>query len=158
MPEQTKIEPLSATECETLGEAMWELIKQYPKQDNDPDVTAKYDELDAGVSLAVLVLGGRYKEKFISGGFIGEATFRVAYKSNPKTSPQRINSQAFVGRIMQWLEHTENLPKLTDNRTITKITASGTGELPYKDDTGQDKSTVYAVDAVMEYRKKGEYK
>lgn len=155
MREQAITEKLSATECETLGKAMWEVVKQYPRQDNDPDVTAQYDELDTGVSLAVLVLGGRYKEKFISGGFIGEATFRVAYKSNPKTSPQRINSQAFVGRIIQWLEHTEELPKLTDNRTITKITASGTGELPYKDDTGQDKSTVYAADAVMEYYKKG---
>lgn len=153
MPEQTKIEPLSATECDTLGKAMWELIKQYPRQDNDPDVTAQYDELDTGVSLAVLVLGGRYKKKYVNGSFVGEATFRVAYKSNPKTSPQRINSQAFVGRIMRWLEHTEDLPKLTDNRTITKITASGTGELPYKDDTGQDKSTVYAADAVMEYEK-----
>ena len=156
MPEQTKIEPLSATECDTLGKAMWELIKQYPKQDNDPDVIAQYDELDAGISLAIFVLGGRYKKKYVSGGFVGEATFRVAYKSNPKTSPQRINSQAFVGRIMQWLEHMESLPKLTDNRRITKITASGTGELPYKDDTGQDKSTVYAAEAVMEYYKKGE--
>lgn len=156
MPEQTKIEPLSATECETLGKAMWELIKQYPRQDNDPDVVAQYDELGADVSLAVLVLGGRYKKKYVNGSFVGEATFRVAYKSNPKTSPQRINSQAFVGRIMQWLEHMESLPKLTDNRTITKITASGTGELPYKDDMGQDKSTVYAAEAVMEYYKKGE--
>lgn len=62
MSEQTKIEPLSATECETLGKAMWELIKQYPRQDNDPDVVAQYDELGADVSLAVLVLGGRYKK------------------------------------------------------------------------------------------------
>ena len=62
MSEQTKIEPLSATECDTLGKAMWELIKQYPKQDNDPDVIAQYDELDAGISLAIFVLGGRYKK------------------------------------------------------------------------------------------------
>lgn len=149
MPEQTKIEPLSATEYDIIEKALWELVKQYPKEHIDPDVTAQYDELDAGVSLAVLVDGGRYKSHNVLGGFTAEVNFRVAYKSNPKTSPQRINSQAFVGRIMRWLENTKDLPLLTDGRVITKIAASGA--VPYKDETGQDKSTVYAAPAVMEY-------
>lgn len=154
MPEQTKIEPLSATEYDIIEKALWELVKQYPKEQIDPDVTAQYDELDAGVSLAVLVDGGRYKSHNVLGGFTAEVNFRVAYKSNPKTSPQRINSQAFVGRIMRWLENTKDLPLLTGGRVITKITASGA--VPYKDETGQDKSTVYVAPAVMEYRKKEE--
>lgn len=154
MPEQTKIEPLSATEYDIIEKALWELVKQYPKEQIDPDVTAQYDELDAGVSLAVLVDGGRYKSHDIIGGFTAEVNFRVAYKSNPKTSPQRINSQAFVGRIMRWLENTTDLPLLTDGRKITKITASTA--VPYKDETGHDASTVYAAPATMEYRKKGE--
>lgn len=149
MPEQTKIEPLSATEYDIIEKALWELVKQYPKEQIDPDVTAQYDELDAGVSLAVLVDGGRYKSHNVLGGFTAEVNFRVAYKSNPKTSPQRINSQAFVGRIMRWLENTKDLPLLTGGRVITKITA--TNAVPYKDDTGQDKSTVYVAAAVMEY-------
>lgn len=151
MAEQTKNEPLSTAECETLEKALWELVKQYPKEQIDPDVTAQYDELDAGVSLAVLVDGGRYKSHNVIGGFTAEVNFRVAYKSNPKTSPQRINSQAFVGRIMRWLENTNDLPLLTGGRTITKITASSA--VPYKDETGQDTSTVYAAPAVMEYEK-----
>lgn len=155
MPEQTKIEPLSATECKTVEDALWELVKQYPKEDIDPDVIAKYDELDTGVSLAVLVDGGKYKGYEIDGGFTAEVNFRVAYKSNPKTSPQRINSQAFVGRIVRWLEglKKDDFPPLTEKRKITKITAYGT--VPYKDETGQDTSTVYVAAAVMEYRKKG---
>lgn len=151
MPEQTKIEPLSATEYDIIEKALWELVKQYPKEQIDPDVTAQYDELDAGVSLAVLVDGGRYTGHDIIGGFTAEVNFRVAYKSNPKTSPQRINSQAFVGRIVRWLESTNDLPLLTDNRIITKITA--TNAVPYKDETGQDKSIVYAAAATMEYKK-----
>lgn len=153
MPEQTKIEPLSATEYDIIEKALWELVKQYPKEQIDPDVTAQYDELDAGVSLAVLVDGGRYKSHNVLGGFTAEVNFRVAYKSNPKTSPQRINSQAFVGRIVGWLERLEkkDFPLLTDGREITKITAYGA--VPYKDDTEQDKSTVYAAVAVMEYKK-----
>ncbi len=154
MPEQTKIEPLSATEYDIIEKALWELVKQYPSEPGDPDVTAQYDELDAGVSLAVLVDGGRYTKKYVSGSFNAEVYFRLAYKSNPKTSPQRINSQAFVGKVMKWLESTDNLPLLTDNRTITRITA--TNAVPYKDETGQDKSIIYAAAAVMEYFKKGE--
>ena len=155
MPEQTKIEPLSATEYDNIEKALWELVKQYPSDEEkgDPDVTAQYDELGAGVSLAVLVDGGRYTGHDIIGGFTAEVNFRVAYKSNPKTSPQRTNSQAFVGRIMRWLENTTDLPLLTDGRVITKITTSTA--VPYKDDTGQDTSTVYAAPATMEYRKKG---
>lgn len=151
MPEQTKIEPLSATEYDIIEKALWELVKQYPKEQIDPDVTAEYDELKSGLSLAVFVDGGRYKSHNVLGGFTAEVNFRVAYKSDPRTSPQRINSQAFVGRIMRWLENTKDLPLLTDSRVITKITASGI--VPYKDETGQDKSTVYVAPAVMEYEK-----
>lgn len=149
MPEQTKIEPLSATEYDIIEKALWELVKQYPKEQIDPDVTAQYDELKSGLSLAVFVDGGRYKSHNVLGGFTAEVDFRVAYKSDPRTSPQRINSQAFVGRIMRWLENTKDLPLLTGGRTITKITVTNT--VPYKDDTGQDKSTVYVAAAVMEY-------
>lgn len=152
MPEQTKIEPLSATEYDIIEKALWELVKQYPKEQIDPDVTAQYGELGTGVSLAVAANGGRYKGWDIVGGFTAEVNFSVMYKSNPKTSPQRINAQAFVGRIMRWLENTKDLPLLTDGRVITKITASGT----YDGGTTPDNSTIYAADAVMEYRKKGE--
>ena len=149
MPEQTKIEPLSATEYDIIEKALWELVKQYPKEQIDPVVTAQYGELGSDVSLAVFANGGRYKSHNVIGGFTAEVNFSVMYKSNPKTSPQRINSQAFVGRIMRWLENTKNLPLLTGGRTITKITASGT----YDGGTTQDKSTVYVADAVMEYEK-----
>lgn len=154
MMNEEKISPLSATEYDIIEKALWELVRGYPKQSGDPDVKAEYDALGANKSLAVLVLGGRYTGYDIIGGFTAEISFRVAYKSNPTTSQLRIDSQAFVGRIMRWLENVKDLPLLTNGRTITKITASGA--VPYKDETGQDKSTVYAADAVMEYRKKGE--
>ena len=153
MPEQAKIEPLSATEYDIIEKALWELVKQYPSygENGNPDIIPQYGELETGVSLAVFANGGRYKKKYVSGGFVAEVNFSVMYKSFPTKSPQRINSQAFVGRIMQWLENTKDLPLLTGGRTITKITASGT----YEGGTTQDKSTIYAADAVMEYFKKG---
>lgn len=151
MSEQTKIELLSATEYDIIEKALWELVKKYPSEQGDPDVTAQYGELGSDVSLAVFANGGRYKKKYVSGGFVAEVNFSVLYRSFPENSPQRINSQAFVGRIMRWLENTKDLPLLTDGRTITNITASGT----YEGGTTQDKSIIYAADAVMEYFKRG---
>ncbi len=144
-----QIELLSATEYSIIEEALWKLVRQYPRQLGDPDVKAEYDALGKNTSLSVFVYGGRYKSRNVLGGFTAEVTFRVEYKSFPTSSDLRIKSQAFVGRIMRWLENTKDLPLLTDGRTITKITASGA--VPYKDETGTDKSTVYAADAVMEY-------
>lgn len=144
-----QIELLSATEYDTVEKALWELVKQYPRQVGDPNVTAEYDALGGNKSLSVFVYGGRYKSRNVLGGFTAEVTFRVEYKSLPTSSDLRIKAQAYVGRIMRWLENTRDLPLLTDGRTITKIMASGA--VPYKDETGTDKSTVYAADAVMEY-------
>lgn len=144
-----QIELLSATEYSIIEEALWKLVRQYPRQLGDPDVKAEYDALGANKSLAVFVLGGRYKSRNVLGGFTAEINFQVAYKSSPTTSNLRIDAQAYVGRIMRWLENTRDLPLLTDGRTITKITTSGA--VPYKDETETDKSTVYAADAVMEY-------
>ncbi len=146
---EEKYERLSTTECSTVEEALWNLVKQYPLELSDPNVVAQYDALGAKESLAVFVLGGRYKSRNVQGGFTAEVNFRVAYKSEPTSSKFRLESQAFVGRIMKWLENTKDLPALTDGRTITNITASVA--IPYKDETGTDKSTVYAADAVMEY-------
>ena len=143
-------EALSSKEYDIIEAALWELVKQYPRKPDDPQETAQYDALGADSSLAVFTLpSGRYKSHNVLGGFTAEIGFRVAYKSNPKTSPQRIDAQAYVGRIMTWLGGIKNWPKLTGGRTITKITASSV--LPYKDETGADKSTVYAADAVLEY-------
>lgn len=143
-----QIELLSATEYSIIEEALWKLVRQYPRQTGDPDVKAEYDALGTNKSLAVFVVGGRKKKSNVLGGFTAEINFCVAYKSNPTTSTLRIDALDYVGRIVKWLENVKDLPRLTDNRTITKITAVG---VPYKDDTSQDKSTVYAADAVMEY-------
>lgn len=148
-----QIELLSATEYSIIEEALWKLVRKYPRQVGDPDVKAEYDALGTNKSLAVFVDGGRYKKKYVSGSFTAVINFRVAYKSNPTTSSLRIDAQAYVGRIMRWLENTRDLPLLTDGRTITQIETSTA--VPYKDETRQDKSTVYAASATMEYMKKG---
>lgn len=152
-----QVEHLSETEYEAIGKALWELVKQYPRQPCDPDVIAQYDFLDAEHPLAVFVLGGTYKSRDITGGFTAEIRFRVAYGSLPDTSEQRINAQAFVGRILSWLEEAKDLPLLAGGRKVTEITASDT--VPYRKEKKENEmyeGVIYVADAVMQYRKRGE--
>lgn len=146
-----RIEPLSTTECKTIADALYKLVNECPERGG---LKAEFDALGANKSLAVFVVSGRYKQRFISGGFAAEVNFSVGYKSQPKTSEQRLDRQEFVGEIVMWLENAEDLPRLTDNRTITKIAAVG---VPYKGEVEKDGNITYYADAVMEYRKKGAY-
>ena len=144
-----QIELLSATEYSTVAEALYELVQQCPERSG---LKAEFDALGTNKSLAVFMVGGRYKKKYVSGSFTAEVNFSIAYKSQPRTSDQRIDRLGFVGEIVKWLENTKDLPLLTDNRTITKITARG---MPYKSDADDKGNETYAQDAVMEYMKKG---
>lgn len=147
-------EQLSTAEYEVIGKALWELVKQYPRQPCDPDVIAQYDFMDAENPLAVFVLRGAYKNRDITGGFTAEVSFRVAYRSLPETSGQRIDAQAFVERILAWLEKVNDLPRIAGGRKVTEITASGA--IPcLMEEKEPCEGVVYAADAVMQYRKRG---
>lgn len=144
-----RIEPLSTTECKTIADALYKLVNECPERGG---LKAEFDALGANQSLAVFVVSGRYKKKYVSGSFSAEVTFSVGYKGYSNTSDQRIDQQEFVGEIVTWLESAEDLPRLTDNRTITKINALG---VPYKGEAEKNGSITYYADAVMEYMKKG---
>lgn len=75
------------------------------------------------------------------------------HQSFPQGNGQMINAQAVVDNIAGWLEDIENLPKLTENRTITKFTANES--FPDVEEVEGDKATVFAVNAIMQYEKKG---
>lgn len=140
-----QIELLSATEYSTVAEALLELVRKYPEKKG---LTPEFDALGANKSLAVFPVSGRIKKRNVLGGFTAELTFSVGYKGYSKTSDQRIDQQEFVGEIVKWLENVKDLPRLTGNRTITKITAVG---IPYKGEVEKDGSVTYYADAVMEY-------
>lgn len=142
------IELLNKTEYETIGQMLFELIQKCPYIPND--VRVRYQGIDTDVSIGVFTLpGAKYVSRNVIGGFTAQVKFQVAYKSFPISDDQRIESQALVDKIMDWLEDYRKLPALSKSRTITKITASDS--LPYKDKTGDDKSIIFAADAVMEY-------
>lgn len=148
---------LSKEEYGKVGEMLLELIKACPQTPADlKDKAGGIQYQSRGVDRCISILtlpGAKYVNFDITGGFTAQINFQIAYKSFPKTNQQRIDAQTVVDNIMDWLENVESLPKLSGGRTITKITASSS--FASVDDVGDDTSTVFAADAVMEYRKKG---
>ena len=146
MPEEIK-ERLSKTEYDKVGEMLLELIAECPYIPKDAKI--KYNALEVGKCVSISTVGGNIKKRNVLGGFTAELVIRIMYQSFPKTNAQMINAQAVVDDIAGWLEDIQNLPSMTGNRTITKITTGGS----FSDviEVEGDKSTVYAADAVMEY-------
>lgn len=148
MTEEIK-ERLSKTEYDKVGEMLLELIAECPYIPKDAKI--KYNSKDVGKCVYIITAGGSIKKRNILGGFTAEINIQVAYQSFPQGNGQMINAQAVVDNIVSWLEDVDNLPALTDNRKVTKITASDS--FPSVEEVEGDKATVFASNVVMEYKK-----
>lgn len=152
MSEEVK-EQLSKQEYDKVGDMPLELVKACPEvpQDlKDKEEGILYQSMSTGRCLGIVTLpGAKYVKKNVLGGFTAQVSFQIVYKSLPTTNNQRIDAQNTVDQIMGWLEDVKGLPSLTGGRTVTKITAESS--FSSKDEVGNDKSVVFAADAVMEY-------
>ena len=146
MPEEIK-ERLPKTEYDKVGEMLLELIAECPYIPEGAKI--KYNSKDVGLCVYIITAGGSIKSRNVLGGFTAELTIQVAYQSFPQNNRQMIDAQAVVDNIIGWLEDIHNLPRLTKNRTITKITAGSS--FPDVEEVEGDKSTVFAANVVIEY-------
>lgn len=150
--EAEKVEQLDPVEYELIGKALYELMKNCPYI---PDKTELgYQVRTKGKSLSLVTTGSTVKDRDILDGFTAEVRFQIAYKSFPSTNVQRINAQAVLDKIIQWFTEIKKYPDLTENRKITNISAAAS--IPFVDKADADGNVVFAVNAVMEYKKKGE--
>ncbi|MCM1219815.1 MAG: hypothetical protein NC548_35540 [Lachnospiraceae bacterium] len=152
MSEEIK-ERLSKTEYDKVGEMLLELINDCPHIPKDLQGKAggiQYQSMGADKCIGILTLpGAKYIHKNVLGGFTAQLSFQIAYKSNPTNNRGRIDAQAVVDNIMDWLEDVTHLPSLSGGRTITKITASSS--FATVSEVEGDSSTIFVADAVMEY-------
>lgn len=146
MPEEIK-ERLSKTEYNKVGEMLLELIAECPYIPKDTKI--KFQQKDVGKCLYIITAGGNIKNRNVLGGFTAELNIQIAYQAFPTSNSQMVNAQNVVDSITGWLEDIKNLPVLTGNRVVTKITASGS--FADVEEVGGDKSTVFASNVVMEY-------
>ena len=146
MSEETK-EYLSKTEYEEIGEMLLELIAGCPYTPKDTPI--KYQSKDVGRCIYLFTTGGEVKKRNVLGGFTAELNIQVAYRNFPQSNEQMLDAQLTVDKITGWMEELENLPGLTDNRIITKITASES--FPVVEEVDGEKTTVFTANVVMEY-------
>lgn len=144
------IKPLSADEYDRVGDMILELFAQCPHIPKGASI--KYNSEDTGTCVCIFTTGGNYLKKYVSGSFEAELWLEIGYQSFPKGNGQIINSQAVVDNIAKWLENIEELPKLSDGRTITSFSANNS--FPAVKDVENDTSVTFAVKASMKYFKK----
>ena len=147
-------ERLSKTEYDKVGEMLLELIAECPHVPQSVKNVPQgqgilIDSIGTGLGLFILTDGGRVKKRNVLGGFEAVVNMQIVYQSKSDTNSKRINAQDTVDKITGWLGDLENLPKLTDNRTITKFDSSGARSS--RSDTTSDGYVKYASDVVMEY-------
>lgn len=146
-----KVEFLSAPEYTSISQMLWELIEKCPYLDG---LVPEFENLGTKKSIGIFILPPpvtRIIKYNVQGGFSAQIGFEVQYRCFPASSQLRIDNQAYLDRIMGWLTETRELPRLSDDREITKITVSTS--IPHPEEVGKDKSVIYAADAVMEYEK-----
>lgn len=152
MGEEIK-EELPKKEYKKVGEMLLALIAECPYIPADlrdkPD-GIQYQSRGTGKCISIITPpGGRIKSKNVLGEFTAEIHLQIAYKSFPDDNTQAVNAQDVVDKIMEWLGDIENLPSLSGGRRITDITPSPS--FGTVDDAGEDKSTVFVANAVIEY-------
>lgn len=145
MPEEIR-EDLYEAECDKVGEMLLELIAACPYIPEDAKV--RYNSKDVGKCIYVMTTGGNVRSRNVLGGSTVELTIKIAYQSFPQDNGQVISAQAVVDSITGWLEDVRNVPRLTGNRTITRITAGGS--FPEVEEVEGVKTTVFAANVVME--------
>ena len=146
MLEENK-ERLSKTEYDKIGDMLLELMGDCPYIPKDAKI--KYNSKDVGKCVCIFTTGGNIKSKNVLGGFTAELTMQIAYKSSPQGNGAMIDAQDVLEKITGWLEDFKNMPRLTNDRTVTKITAGAS--FPAVEDVEGDNSTVYVSNVVMEY-------
>lgn len=146
MLEENK-ERLSKTEYDKIGDMLLELMGDCPYIPKDAKI--KYNALEVGKCVGIIAVGDGTKKPYVTGGFSAKLTLRIMYQSFPQGNGAMIDAQAVVENIVSWMDGLKSFPKLTNGRTIIKITA-GVG-LPEILESKGDNAIVYSSNVVMEY-------
>lgn len=100
--------PLSISDMETTYEAILKLVLQYPGYPSTfkPNAsTVMWNSIPELTGIGLFPLqGAMYLRQYISGSYIAQFPFRIAYKSSYTTNDARIAAQKLLDDLGKWLE------------------------------------------------------
>lgn len=140
--------PLSNSEYKKVGAAVYDRVCDYP---NLPaNAVVDYQALNGIGHLGVMsVPGGKYRKRYITGGFEAEYPFQILYKTSPTENSLSFNAESLIDDLADWLEQ-RPYPTLTDDRVVERISMDSTTYISTADNDG---SVVYVRSGVVTYEK-----
>ena len=143
-----EIKPLSTSEYEKVGDAIFSSIVDYPELKEGMQVD--YQDLKSTNCIGFFTSpGGKYLSENVIGGFTAQLPFDLVYKFTATADGQRIEAESFLNKLVDWMEQ-KPYPLLTDGRTIEKIIFNST---TYRTEADNDGSIKFVRSGIVRYEK-----
>lgn len=106
MSEQT--EKMTIKDAENAARGILSLVMKYPdypKEFKADNTTVKWNSINAERSIGVFPLQGAvYLRKYVSGSYVAQLPFQLAYKCSPTTNKATIEAQELLSNLSRWME------------------------------------------------------
>ena len=127
---------ITKTELQDIQEAMINLINSFPELPKEVQKNGiLFEQMNPkSVCMCLSTVAGPYKIKnYINGSYVSRYQFRLLLQTMDTTNEERIESQAILSKIGEWLEgrtitrsdgttyEMGEYPKLSDKREIIKL-------------------------------------
>lgn len=148
---EKKKQALKLSDAESVYDAILSLIKQfpdYPKSFKAGNDTIKWNTTIDGTCIGLFTLSGAaYLKKYVSGSYVAEMPFEIAFKTAYTTNKSGIDAQRLVTAIGSWLENCE-IDFEDEHLSLESIERTTPAFIAMQD----EQYTMLAVDMKLTYR------
>jgi hypothetical protein len=143
-----EINQLSSKEYDAVGWALFNKINEF---DGFPDgIKLDYQKLTTSNCIGFFTTpGGKYVQKYVTGGFLAQLPFDVFYKLNATNNEQLLKAEEVLNNLAEYLQE-RKFPTLTRDRVIEDITMNS---ITYRTQADDDGTVKYVRSGVLRYEK-----
>lgn len=141
-------EPLLSAEYKAIGQGIFAKI-------------ADYDKLPYGVELDyqscnginhigfTTTAGGKYLQKYVTGGFEAQLPFQIAYMIAPTNNGQNMDAEEFMDELAEYMQDAP-FPELTGGREVEEIIMDS---ITYHNMVQENGAVIYVRTGILKYEK-----